>query len=143
MPQELRAQIAAEARAAYPQECCGLIEGVREHGAARALAVHPTANYSPEPDAFEIDPAAHLRLLRTLRGTGREIVGCYHSHPGGGPTPSIRDRENGGTEDIIWVIAALTDPAAAPSFSAYEGLSFRELSLTEQPALEVARPRQL
>ena len=129
LPTELRAQFAAEARAAFPHECCGLIEGVREGGGARALALRPTANFSEHPDSFEIDPAAHLRLMRTLRGSGREIVGCYHSHPNGAPVPSDRDREQGGSEDFVWLIAALAGEAAAPEFSAFEGMDFRPLAL--------------
>ena len=129
LPVDLRAQFAAEASAAFPHECCGLIEGVREGGGARALALHPTANFSEHPDSFEIDPTAHLRLMRELRGSGREIVGCYHSHPRGLPVPSQRDREQGGSEDFVWLIAALAGEAAAPEFSAFEGMDFRPLAL--------------
>jgi proteasome lid subunit RPN8/RPN11 len=127
----LRGQFAAEARAAFPHECCGLIEGVREGGSVRALALRPTANFSENPDSFEIDPTAHLRLMRELRGSGREIVGCYHSHPRGRPVPSDRDRERDGAEGFVWLIAALAGAAATPEFSAFEGAAFRPLALGE------------
>lgn len=119
LPPALRAQIIAEARAAHPGECCGLIEGVREGGTVRALALHPAANVSDDPAAgFEIDPALHLRLLRTLRGTGRELVGCYHSHPNGRAGPSARDRESHCEEGFIWIITDLESLAAfaGPAF---------------------------
>ena len=131
LPAELRAQFADEARAAFPHECCGLIEGVREDGGARALALRPTANFSEHPDSFEIDPVAHLRLMRELRGSGREIVGCYHSHPSGRPMPSQHDREQGGTEGFIWLIASLAGEAATPEFSAFEGMDFRPLAVSD------------
>ena len=130
LPAELRAQFADEARGAFPYECCGLIEGVREGGGARALALRPTANFSEHPDSFEIDPAAHLRLMRELRGSGREIVGCYHSHPRGLPVLSDHDRERGETEGFVWLIAALADAAATPEFAAFEGAAFRPLALS-------------
>ena len=129
LPAELRAQFAAEARAAFPHECCGLIEGVRVGGSVRALALRPTANFSEDPDSFEIDPTAHLRLMRELRGSGREIVGCYHSHPCGAPLPSGRDRERDGSEGFVWLIGALVGAAATPEFSAFEGTVFRPLAL--------------
>ena len=103
----LHDQLAAEARAAYPNECCGLIEGVRTGDTIEAVAFHPTRNLAAASDRFEIDPAEHIRLLRSLRGTGREIVGCYHSHPDGEPTPSPRDRDSAHDEDFVWLIAGL------------------------------------
>ena len=103
----LRSQLAAEARAAYPRECCGLIEGVRAGDVIEALALHPTRNLATASDRFEIDPAEHIRLLRALRGTGRDIVGCYHSHPDGTPEPSPRDRDSAHDENFVWLIAGL------------------------------------
>ena len=91
--------MAAEARAAFPRECCGLIEGTREAGRVLgAVALHPTANLSAPPDGFEIDPAAHLRLSPVVRAAGREIVGCYHSHPRG-QAVALRTRPGAGAED--------------------------------------------
>jgi proteasome lid subunit RPN8/RPN11 len=104
LPQPLRDQIEREACAAVPRECCGLIEGVREGDVARAVALHPMRNLASEADSFEIDPAGHCRLQRSLRGTGRAIVGCYHSHPDGRAVPS--DRDLAGDGDFIWLIAA-------------------------------------
>ena len=107
LPRELRAQVEREARDALPRECCGLIEGTREGDTLRALALHPSRNFAPEPDRFEIDPALQFALLRRLRGMGREIVGCYHSHPNGRPEPSPRDRDCMASDGFVWLIAAL------------------------------------
>jgi len=107
LAQPLREQLAQEARVAFPHECCGLLEGVREGGAGSALALHPAPNLSNEPDRFEIDPSAHIALLRKLRGTGRDIIGCYHSHPNGRAEPSRRDIAGAAETDFLWVIAAL------------------------------------
>lgn len=106
LPQTLRDQIAREALAAHPSECCGLIEGtynIRE--GASALACHPTSNLATDTNSFEIDPARHIELLRTLRGTGREILGCYHSHPNGRAEPSSRDLARATDENFLWLIA--------------------------------------
>lgn len=130
LPEALRAQIADAARAAFPRECCGLIEGVVAGETAQALAVHPTKNLGTAPDRFEIDPAEQLRLLRILRGTGRGLIGCYHSHPNGRSEPSPRDVDGAGEEGFIWLIAAL-DVAGPAALSAhvFEAAGFRALPL--------------
>ena len=120
LPPALRARIAQEARAAFPHECCGLIEGVR--GEARATALHPTKNLATESDRFEIDPAEHIALLRALRGSGREIVGCYHSHPNGRAELSPRDRACIMDDGFIWLVAAIVgDGVALAAFACPKG----------------------
>lgn len=94
----LRAQLLAEARAASPRECCGLVEG----SAKRVIALHPARNLASDPDRFEVDPAEQFRLMRQ----GRRIVGCYHSHPGGCAEPSARDADGASEVGFLWLIAA-------------------------------------
>jgi len=122
LPQTLRSQISAEARAAYPRECCGLLEG----DGACITALHPTRNLAHGPDRFEIDPAEQFRLMRE----GRRIVGCYHSHPDGTCEPSPRDAEYAFDGDFVWVVAGV---AGAVSLGAYvwDGAGFRPLVLLE------------
>ena len=112
LPDALGAQILEEARAAFPRECCGLIEGTRIGDVVHVAAIHSTHNVSPHEDCFEIDPAAHLRFRRIAREAGRAIVGCYHSHPNGRPSPSPRDLA--GEADFVWLIAALDTQSAQP-----------------------------
>ena len=75
----------------------------------RVVALHPARNIADAPDRFEIDPADHFRALRSARGNGCEIVGCYHSHPNGSNEPSRRDSESASEEDFVWIIAAVTE----------------------------------
>jgi proteasome lid subunit RPN8/RPN11 len=107
LPAPLRRQILDEARAALPRECCGLIEGVRDGAEIRVTAIHQAPNLADEPDRFELDPAKHIALLRELRGSGRQIVGCYHSHPEGRAEPSPRDRAGAFEDGFLWLIAAV------------------------------------
>ena len=107
IPPEALAQIEREARGAFPSECCGLLEGVCADDMLRILAAHPTRNLSLEPDRFEIDPRDQIRLMRELRGTGREVVGCYHSHPNGREEPSPRDLQSAAEPGFVWLIAAV------------------------------------
>ncbi len=104
LPQSLRDQIAREAKAAHPGECCGLIEGIYKEEAS-AIACHPIRNLAQTSGRFELDPAQHIRLLKALRGTGREIIGCYHSHPNGRAEPSVTDLDGAADDDFLWLIA--------------------------------------
>jgi len=104
----LRQQIQHQARAALPRECCGLIEGGWESETVSATLLHPTRNTASEADRFEIDPETHFLILRAARARNTDIVGCYHSHPNGGATPSARDLANVGEEGFIWLIFDLT-----------------------------------
>ena len=99
------------ARAAAPEECCGLIVGIREP-APRALRLVPARNVHPEPRRFfEIDPQAQFDTLRQSRASGgREILlGHYHSHPAGPARPSPRDLAAASDPDLAWLVI---DPLA-------------------------------
>ena len=80
------------ARAAYPEECCGLLTGEPAPGGARVREVLPAANRHPEPRRrYDIDPHALLAGHRRAREQGREVVGYYHSHPDSPARPSWHD----------------------------------------------------
>ncbi len=106
LPPPLAAAIRAAAHQAAPQECCGLLEGVRRDSVFLVQALHPARNLSPEVDRFEIDPRDHLAAVKKARANGTAIIGCYHSHPKGAARPSARDLAGAGEEDFLWLIAA-------------------------------------
>jgi proteasome lid subunit RPN8/RPN11 len=143
LPRDPRVRIESEARAAAPRECCGLVEGTDVGGTFVVTAIHPTANVAAAADAFEIDPAGHIALLRALRGTGRGIIGCYHSHPGGRPEPSARDREAAVEAGFVWLIAAWSGPdRAAIAAFLFGGNGFSPLPILHTASLDpVRRPR--
>jgi proteasome lid subunit RPN8/RPN11 len=105
LPPALADAILAEARAAHPRECCGLLEGRRQGDAVIVHALHPARNLSAAVDRFEMDPRDQFAAQRHARANGRMVVGCYHSHPGGMAAPSAADRAGGGEQDFVWAIA--------------------------------------
>jgi desampylase len=107
LPSELRARIEQESRAAFPRECCGLIEGESAGQTVTALVLHPARNVASARDRFEIDPTDHFAALKTARANGRALIGCYHSHPGGQAVPSATDLTGAGEEHCLWLVAAL------------------------------------
>ncbi len=123
LPPELQAEIVRQARAAFPRECCGLIEGaiegIRGGETARELVLHPARNIAAAEDRFEIAPQDHFTALKVARGNGRALIGCYHSHPNGRPAPSATDHAGAGEGGFFWVIAALPEAEAPVMLAAF------------------------
>ena len=93
----------ADAGATHPHECCGLL-----FGTGTAITAHQrTANVHPAPEThFEIDPQALIDAHRAMRQGGLQLVGYYHSHPGGDCAPSATDRAVAADDGMIWAIVA-------------------------------------
>ena len=98
LPRRLREEIVAHARAAAPQECCGLVLGDGEDAqrVVRCRNVHAT----PET-RYLIDAKDVVAALRASEDFDRELVAIYHSHPRTQPYPSPTDRA-----DAYWPLAA-------------------------------------
>ena len=95
--------IRTAARAAYPQEACGILLG--QHACITGLV--PTRNVHPTPEThFEIDPQALIDALRAERGGGPAVVGYYHSHPKGAAQPSKTDQAMAAGDGKVWAIVA-------------------------------------
>jgi proteasome lid subunit RPN8/RPN11 len=98
--------VISAATAAFPRECCGLLEGFATPGGWSVVAAHETPNISEQPERrFLIDPQHQFDLLHRLRGTDRALIGCFHSHPYGHPKPSPTDLASAVDEDFLWLIA--------------------------------------
>ncbi|HKR93385.1 M67 family metallopeptidase [Novosphingobium sp.] len=95
------AVLRAEADRAKPNECCGLLLGQ----GGRIDTALPAANIADQPyRRFEIDPATLLAAHRAARQGGQQVLGYYHSHPGGHPVPSAADCEHSTGDLRIWAI---------------------------------------
>lgn len=94
-------QRAAEISA--PFEACGLLFGQGGHVNGASIA----ENVAAEPRrTFEIDPAALFAALREERAGGAQILGYWHSHPSGDPTPSATDAAMAAGDGKLWLIWA-------------------------------------
>jgi proteasome lid subunit RPN8/RPN11 len=84
---DLLEAMTTHARAAYPQEACGLLAGrVRE--ATRFIAME---NVLASETAYEMDPAQLASTFRSMRENGEDLVAIVHSHPRGAAEPSRSD----------------------------------------------------
>ena len=123
------------ARAARPQECCGLLVGRRDPVAIVTRTV-PAKNIHEQPERFfTLDPAPHFALLREVGEAA--IIGHYHSHPNGPAAPSPRDLADAHDADMIWLLidGASGDLAGFQPISDESGrvTGFAPMTLIESP----------
>ena len=79
----------------YPLEACGLLIGTANSD-WQVDEVRQIENLNKEraADRFQLDPAGYQSVDRELRGTDREIIGVFHSHPDCPAKPSPTDLES-------------------------------------------------
>ena len=120
-----RAAAVAHARAAAPNECCGLLLGLGEDIVEAVRA----RNIADDPaKRFLIDPADHVAGRRDARQRGLDVVGFYHSHPASPPEPSARDLAEFTYPGHLYAIVSLrAEPAEVSLFRFDEG-NFRRVS---------------
>jgi len=99
----------------YPNEMCGILAG-RE---GRVEKVYCMTNARPGPVSYEMEPEEQFRVMKDIREAGLEMLGMFHSHPGGQAYPSSVDVEKAywpGTglpnyPSAVYVIVSLLDRA--------------------------------
>jgi proteasome lid subunit RPN8/RPN11 len=74
-------------RSSSPLEACGLLAG--KHGRAEARLGIPNEEHSAR--RFRMEPRAMWRAFQRIEAAEMELVGIYHSHPGGPDHPSAAD----------------------------------------------------
>lgn len=108
LSEAVRAEIFVHTRAEAPRECCGLLVG---HGSFVLECVR-SPNVDPNPHRYEIDARLHVATNRRLRGSGRAVIGAYHSHPHSPAWPSPSDVAEAYYSEFIWMIASLAGSGA-------------------------------
>jgi len=80
----------------YPDEACGLLLGALTDQGWCIEEAREVTNINTEraTDRFILDPATYQAVDRELRGSEREIIGIYHSHPDCPAKPSPTDLSN-------------------------------------------------
>ena len=125
LARDARAAVVAHARAAAPNECCGLLLGLGED-IVEAVRTRNIADDAAK--RFLIDPADHVAGRRDARQRGLDVVGFYHSHPASPPEPSARDLAEFTYPGHLYAIVSLrAEPAEVSLFRFDEG-NFRRVS---------------
>ncbi len=114
IPESEVRRIARRAATVWPREACGVLIGHRD---GASVAVHRAGlcrNIDPCPGArYELHPRDFLRWDRAAGRREWEVVGIWHSHPGGAPVPSATDRERAWRGWSYLIVAV--EPACAPA----------------------------
>ena len=130
---DLDAIVTASVRA-FPEECCGLLLGAREASGVTVESILAAANIAPDrARRFEVEPRTLIAAHKAAREAGLEVIGHYHSHPGGGAAPSAHDRARAYADGEVWLIVPVTDGGAGtPAAHLYTAGQFE--------AMEIAAP---
>ena len=108
IPGPLRERVIAHARAASPNECCGLLAGFIAEGVGRATEQLPIVNDLACPTRYQTNAYDLFAAFRRLRDHNLELLAVYHSHPASAPVPSRRDvMENTYGETVVHLIVGL------------------------------------
>ncbi len=89
-------EIFFSAASEYPNECCGILVGSVEGGQKTVTQLLVTQNQRKDSlrNRYLIDPSVLYRVESELRGTGKSILGFFHSHPDAPARPSLYDQEH-------------------------------------------------
>lgn len=99
---------------AYPHEACGLLIGERKNACFEVRKIMPMTNAHRKRthDRFEIAPEDLIIAHKEARAEGQCVIGHYHSHPNGNPSPSDQDIACITDVGALWLIQATTDQGA-------------------------------
>ena len=106
LPAAAAEAIRAHAAFSLPNECCGLLAGLLAGRDAVVRFVYPLTNSNPSPTSFTIDPTEHFHSWRHATANGWDLIGAFHSHPGGPDRPSRTDLALANEPDWVYLIVA-------------------------------------
>jgi proteasome lid subunit RPN8/RPN11 len=113
VPKVIEEQVSAAGEKAFPEECCGFLIGKIPQGFETTTRVVTVEEARPLPNGWEsgarthryqIDPRLFAKVEAELEGTGRGIVGFYHSHPSVPAWPSPFDLERAWPCYSYWIV---------------------------------------
>ena len=110
IPETVRAEMLAHAKACLPNEACGYLVG--DSPAGRIQRFVPITNAAGSPTRFVFEPHEQLAAEQAIDAAGEQVIGIAHSHPNGEPTPSAVDIGDAGRFDpfgmLLHVVIAPT-----------------------------------
>ncbi len=116
LPAAIRDALVAHARAAYPNEACGLVlgSGAPDEG-GRPLRFEPTRNRAASPLRYEIHPDDLLRLTLAADDADEAFWAIVHSHVRSAARPSPTDIGLAFYPDALYVLVSLAPDHADPA----------------------------
>ena len=102
-------ELVSHAKAAAPNECCGILAGVE----GRITKLYQATNTENSPVRYNLDPQELLRILKEIEANGWELLGIYHSHIHTEAYPSATDIELALWPEALYFIVSLKNPEEA------------------------------
>ena len=85
-----------------PNEACGLLAGRK----GRIEKIYLVTNIEQSPVRYEMDPNELLAAILEMEQADWELLGIFHSHPAGPPTPSPTDIAEAYYPDSAYLICS-------------------------------------
>lgn len=141
LPGELEERLRSFARAALPAEGCGCLVGRRASGGWQVRRVTRGNNLVVHRSGlFELDPGHVVRVVDDAHDRGEDLLGFWHSHPGGDASPSRHDAAM--TWEGMLAVVVPPGPEHRCRVWAPEVRGWRELVLrAPRPTIAESRPR--
>ena len=95
LPYDLRYELIRAAATSPHAEICGFITKGMKMFLVENSADHPQ-------NSFRMALPNYRRAIEIISSSGDEIVGIFHSHPGGSPHPSDNDLKGWPNPDLHW-----------------------------------------
>ena len=129
VPAEAIDAMGAHALECFPEECCGLLVGVRDEN--RAVRFVPLTNAAHSARVYTLDAKEHLRTELAAEAEGLEVIGVVHSHTHTEAYPSPTDVAQAVDPGWHYVIVTLARNAPEPrSFLISDGTITEETLVT-------------
>jgi proteasome lid subunit RPN8/RPN11 len=112
VPRTVAEQLLEHARSELPNEACGLLAGSLADGLATTY--HPARNADASPLRYSVHADDLVRITFAIEDAGQDLVAIFHSHTHTPAVPSSTDRRAAMYPDAFYLLASLTDGAAAP-----------------------------
>jgi len=116
LPAGIRDAIVAHARAAVPNEACGMVLGDRPAtDGGRATRWVPLRNALASPVRYSIDPDDLLRLTIETDDADEVFWAIVHSHVASPARPSPTDLRESHYPDSLYILVSLSPAEAGPA----------------------------
>lgn len=102
-------KIVKQAKAEFPDECCGYLGGVKNGEDISIKKIYPLTNIDHSNEHFSMDPKEQFDCIKSMRNEDLSMVGNYHSHPESPSRPSEEDKRLAFDPTILYGILSLQD----------------------------------
>lgn len=115
LPRALADAIVAQARAEYPNECCGILAGSGDPaGGGQALRYEPCRNEAASPYRYTIHAEDAYRVMVAIDDADEAVWGIVHSHVKSPAVPSLTDIGLAQFPEALYLLVSLAADQADP-----------------------------